>query len=194
MRADATGRRLVVWDLMTLDGYFEGPSKWELDFHDIAWGPELEAYSIEQFDEIGLLLFGRVTYEGMAAHWQTAEGTIADFMNHVPKVVFSRTLQGAAWRNTRLVATDAAAEVRRLKEDNRGEGDLFVFGSADLAASLLDAGLVDELRVGLVPVVLGSGTPFFKGRPAPLRMDPAGTRQLGPGCTLLRYRPREGAP
>jgi dihydrofolate reductase len=183
------GRRLVVWSLITLDGYFEGPSRWDLGFHEMAWGPELEAFSIEQFDEIGLLLFGRVTYEGMAAHWQSAEGVIADFMNEVPKVVFSRTLGAAAWRHTRLAETDAAEEVRRLKAE--GGGDLFVFGSADLAASLFDAGLVDELRLGLVPVVLGSGTPFFKGSRVPLRMHLAGTRPLGPGCTLLRYRPQD---
>jgi dihydrofolate reductase len=186
------GRRLVVWVLVTLDGCFEGPTRWDMAFHEIAWGPELEAFSIEQFDEIGQLLFGRVTYEGMAAHWQTADGVIADFMNEVPKVVFSRTLDRPAWRNTRLVETDAAEEVRRLKREDGG--DLFVFGSADLAASLLDAGLVDELRLGLVPVVLGSGTPFFKGGAVPVRMDFVGSRQLGPGCTLLRYRPRQDAP
>lgn len=185
-------RRLVAWSLLTLDGCFEGPDKWDLGFHEVAWGPDLEAFSIEQFDEIGLLLFGRITYAGMAAHWEAAEGAIADFMNAVPKVVFSKTLGEATWRNTRLVETDAAPVVRRLKEEDGR--DLFVFGSADLVASLLDAGLVDELRLGLVPTVLGSGTPFFKSRTSPLRFRLEGTRRLGPGCTLLRLRPGADVP
>jgi dihydrofolate reductase len=181
-------RRLILWDLITLDGYFEGAEKWDLAWHETAWGPELEAFSLEQADEVGKLLFGRVTYKGMAAHWTKAEGAIADFMNGVPKVVFSRTLAGADWENTRLVGSDASEEVRRLKAED-GDGELFVFGSADLSSSLLDAGVVDELRLGLVPVVLGNGTPFFKRRHAPINLEHVGTRQLGARCTLLRYRP-----
>jgi dihydrofolate reductase len=103
-------------------------------------------------------------------------------------VVFSRTLAGADWENTRLVGSDAVEEVRRLKEED-GDGDIFVFGSADLSSSLLDAGVVDELRLGMVPVVLGNGTPFFKGRRTPINLEHVGTRQLGSRCTLLRYRP-----
>ncbi len=181
-------RRLLLWDVVTLDGYFEGREKWDLAFHETAWGPELEAFSLEQAEEVRVLLFGRVTYEGMAAYWANAEGPIADFMNGVPKVVFSRTLAEADWANTRLVRSEAVDEVRRLKAIE-GEGDLFVFGSADLCDSLLGAGLVDEVRLGLVPVVLGHGTPFFKPRPTPVTLEHLGTRQLGPGCTLLRYRP-----
>lgn len=181
-------RRLILWDLITLDGYFEGAEKWDLAFHETAWGPELEAFSLEQAREVGMLLFGRVTYQGMAAHWAKAEGAIADFMNGVPKVVFSSTLAEANWENTRLVGSDAAEEVRRLKAEE-AEGDLFVFGSADLSSSLLDAGVVDELRLGLVPVVLGNGTPFFKLRRTSFDLERVGTRQLGSRCTLLRYRP-----
>ncbi|HSM43695.1 MAG TPA: dihydrofolate reductase, partial [Acidimicrobiia bacterium] len=108
-------RSLVLWDLITLDGYFEGPEKWDLAFHEIAWGPELEAFSLEQAEEVGVLLFGRVTYEGMATHWAQARGPIADFMNGVTKVVVSTTLEEASWENTRLLSADVAKEVRRLK-------------------------------------------------------------------------------
>lgn len=184
-------RRLILWDLITLDGCFEGTEKWDLAWHETAWGPELEAFSLEQAEEVGTLLFGRVTYEGMAAHWSEADGAIADFMNGVPKVVFSRTLAEADWENTRLVGSDAVEEVRRLKDED-SDGDLFVFGSADLSSSLLDAGVVDELRLGLVPVVLGNGTPFFQPRHAPIELEHLGTRQLGARCTLLRYRPAAG--
>lgn len=192
-------RRLVLWDLMTLDGFFEGPRKWDLAFHEVAWGPELEAYSLAQADEIGVLLFGRVTCEGMAAHWAQADGPIADFMNGVEKVVVSTTLEEATWENTRLLSANVADEVRRMKAAEDGSmgdvastGDIFVFGSAELAATLLDAGLVDEVRLGLVPVVLGSGTPLFKAGRSPLHMDPVESRPLGPKCTLLRYHVPRG--
>ena len=168
-------RRLVMWNVQTLDGCFEGEKPWDLDFHDTAWGEELQQFSLEQANEIGTLLYGRVTYEGMAKYWTTATGPTADFMNEVPKVVFSRTLDAATWKNARLVNRDAADEVAELK---RGEGkDLFVLGSAKLSDSLLRCGLFDELRICVAPVVLGSGVPLFK---------PGGARQ---GLTLLEARP-----
>src|ERR1700716_3536678 len=96
-------RKVIMWNLVTLDGFFEGPKSWDLDWHDSVWGEELERLSLEQAQTIGMLLFGRVTYEGMAGYWSSQRGEIADFMNAVPKVVFSRTLSKAEWSNTRLV-------------------------------------------------------------------------------------------
>jgi hypothetical protein len=90
-------RRLVVWNAMTLDGYFEGKSPWDLGFLETIWGDELEAFSLEQGREIGTLLFGRRTYEGMASHWATATGAVADMMNSVEKAVATRTLDKATW-------------------------------------------------------------------------------------------------
>ena len=87
--------KLIMWNLMTLDGFFEGAKSWDLDFHQLVWGDELEHLSIEQLRSADRLLFGRVTYEGMAAYWQTATGEVADFMNSLPKVVVSRTLERA---------------------------------------------------------------------------------------------------
>src|SRR5271169_5090342 len=84
--------RLIMWNLMTVDGCFEGAKSWDLAFHQAVWGPELEAFSIEQLRTADRLLFGRVTYEGMAAYWRTAQGEVADFMNRLPKVVFSTSL------------------------------------------------------------------------------------------------------
>jgi dihydrofolate reductase len=88
-------RRLIMWNLVTLEGYFEGPKKWDLDWHEYVWGDELEQLSLEQRKSADALLFGRVTYEGMASYWPTATGEVAEFMNRVPKVVFSRTLGSA---------------------------------------------------------------------------------------------------
>ena len=95
-------RRLIMWNLMTLDGCFEGPRAWDVAFHEYAWGEELERFTHEQTGEVGALLFGRVTYEGMAAYWSKATGETADFMNAAPKYVFSRTLESADWNNTTL--------------------------------------------------------------------------------------------
>ncbi len=183
-----TARRLIVWNLVTLDGYFEGSRKWALDWHKRVLGEEFDRLSLDQAASADTLLFGRVTYEGMAAYWNTAEGPVADFMNSVSKVVFSRTLSDVTWRNTRLVKDDAEAEVRRLK---RLPGqDMLVFGSAQLCSMLLDRSLVDEVRLGVVPVVLGAGTPMFKPRSVPLAMDLLEARTLESGCVILSYRPR----
>jgi len=177
-------RKLVMWNMVTLDGYFEGTNKWDIDWHNYAWGEELEQLSTDQLQSADMLLFGRVTYQGMAAHWPAETGEIAEFMNQIPKLVFSRTLQTADWNNTRI-AQDAVAEVKRLKE--QPGKDLFVFGSADLSASLMQHGLIDEYRLGLTPILLGSGNALFKPLPnsVPLRLLEA--RALKTGCVILRY-------
>ena len=180
-------RRLIMWNLITLDGMFDGPRPWDLDFHLYAWGDELERFSLEQAAEVGGLIFGRRTYEGMAAHWSTAEGEIADFMDSVPKYVFSRTLERADWANTTLVKEDAGTAVAQLKA--QPGKDLFVFGSADLSATLIRHGLFDEYRIGLVPVTLGEGSPLFKPDWEPLKLQLQQSRPLGDRCLLLRYEP-----
>ncbi|HET8580009.1 MAG TPA: dihydrofolate reductase family protein [Nitrospiraceae bacterium] len=186
-------RRLIMWNMVTLDGFFEGPKKWDIDWHNYVWGDELEQFSIEQSKSVGMLLFGRVTYEGMAGYWTTATGEVADFMNSIPKVVFSRTLDKAEWNNTRLVREHAVEEIAKLKQ--QPGKDLFVFGSADLSSTFTKHGLFDEYRLGLTPVVLGAGTPLFKPGPE-LRMNLAETRLLKSGCVILRYEtvPATGGP
>lgn len=183
----SSGRRLITWNLQSLDGYFEGPTLWSLDFHVTAWGDELRQYSLEQGREIGVLLFGRTTYEGMADHWSKETDEIADFMNSVPKIVFSNTMEEATWSNTTLVRGDAAEAVRRLKEE-QGK-DLFVFGSAKLCDSLMRQGLVDEYRLCLAPVVLREGTPLFKPGGEMQRLRLLECRGLQTGGVLLRYAP-----
>ncbi|MEZ0470682.1 dihydrofolate reductase family protein [Luteimonas salinilitoris] len=178
-------RRLIVWNLMTLDGYFEGRAPWDLGFHETVWGDELAAFSLEQGQEIGTLLFGRRTYEGMAGHWTKATGAVADMMNSVEKAVTTRTLEAADWNNTRLLKGDAADAVRGLKAET-GK-DIYVFGSADLLASLLKAGLVDEYRVCVAPVVLGAGTPLFKSQDNEVHMHLASARPLKTGGVILTY-------
>lgn len=183
-------RKLIVWNMMTLDGFFEGPNPWEIDWHEYVWGDELERFSLAQGEEAGALLFGRRTYEGMAAHWTSAEGEVAEFMNAIPKLVFSNTLEAVEWRNTRLVRGLAEDEVPRLKEE--GDKDLFIFGSAELTDALTKRGLVDEYRIGLNPLLLGGGNPLFKPCGARTRLQLLEARPMASGVVILRYA-RAGA-
>ena len=180
-------RRLIVWNLVTLDGFFEGQKKWEIDWHEHVWGEELEQLSIEQSRSAGMLLFGRVTYQGMAGYWPSAKGEVADFMNNVPKAVFSSTLEKAEWNNTTLVRENAEQEVAKLK---RQPGkDLLIFGSAYLCSTLMRHGLIDEYRLGLTPIVLGAGSPLFKPSSSRMKLELLEARPLKSGCVILRYRP-----
>ncbi len=180
-------RKLIMWNMVTLDGYFEGAKPWEIDWHEYVWGDELEKFAIDQSKSIGMLVFGRVTYEGMAGYWSKEKGEIADFMNSVPKIVFSRTLEKADWNNTRLVKENAADQVAKLKQ--QPGKDLYVFGSANLSSTLMQHDLFDEYRLGLVPVVLGSGNPLFKTSPERMRMKLLEAKPLKSGCTILRFQP-----
>jgi dihydrofolate reductase len=177
--------RLIMWNLMTLDGFVEGPNR-DISWHFDVWGEELEQLSIEQLNAAGGLLFGRVTYELMANHWPSATGEVADFMNAAPKHVFSRTLTTSGWNNTRLYGDDAPGTVARLKRETAK--DIFLFGSADLAASLIPHRLIDEFRIAVNPIILGGGTPLFK-HVERTRLKLLDSRALSTGIVILRYAP-----
>lgn len=184
-------RRLILWNLVTLDGYFEGPKSWDFDWHETVWGDELERFSLEQMAAADLLLFGRVTYEGMAAYWPSEEGEIADVMNRIPKIVFSRTLGDAGWSNTTLVKDPPEEVVPSLKQ--QAGKDILLFGSANLAATLTEHRLIDEYRLCLTPVVLGGGNPLFKPSSKRLKMTLVDARPLTTGGVILRYQPAGAA-
>jgi dihydrofolate reductase len=177
--------RLIMWNLMSLDGYFEGPNH-DLSFMEDVWGPELEELSMEQGRGAGALLFGRVTYQMMASYWPAATGDIADFMNTAPKIAVSRMLKKSDWGNTRFIADDVAGAVAKLKRET--SKDVYVFGSANLSATLMAADLFDEYRIGVTPHFLGSGTPLFKpGARRRLRLLEA--RPYSTGVVVLRHLP-----
>jgi dihydrofolate reductase len=178
-------RDLILWDMISLDGYFEDADR-QLDW--FAFDDELEQWIQEAHQRTGTVLFGRRTYTGMAEYWQAAEGWIAEFMHDVPKVVASRTLEKAEWHNTTLIGGDLPGEVARLKAQP-GE-DIWVFGSAELSAALIRHGLTDELRIGINPVLLGRGTRFFQGDHDRLPLRLTDLRQFPSGLTILTYRPR----
>lgn len=179
-------RKIVIWDLMTLDGYFEGVKPWDLDFHDTAWGEELKDFSLEQAKEIGTLLFGRKTYEGMASHWSKEKGAIADFMNSVEKVVVSDTQIESSWNNSRQLDANFSDAIKNLK--NEQGKDIYVLGSAYLTSELLKHKFVDEIRICLAPIILGAGNPLFKSPTKGINLELLETRQLKTGGVILRYK------
>lgn len=178
-------RKLIMWNIITLDGYFEGKQSWDLSFHEAVWGRELEKLSIEQLNAADFLVFGRVTYEGMAAYWKKETGEIADLMNKIPKLVFSETLTSVEWNNALLVKENASSEIRKLKE--QGGRDLYVFGSADLSETFINDDLFDEYRIGIAPVILGSGRPLFRQGISSKNLSLISTQQLETGGVVLKY-------
>jgi len=188
-------RKLIMWNVITLDGYFEGMQNWDLSFHEVIWGPELEKLSLEQLHSADYLVFGRVTYEGMAAYWTKAEGEnaeIAELMNKIPKLVFSKTLKSVDWNNSTLIKENASAEISKLKA--QGDGDMYVFGSANLSETFIKDNLFDEYRLGIAPVILGSGRPLFKqgitspkGMASHKNLKLISTQQLLNGGVVLKY-------
>jgi dihydrofolate reductase len=178
-------RKLIMWNVITLDGYFEGNQNWDLSFHNVVWGQELEKLSIEQLNSADYLVFGRVTYEGMAAYWTTEEGEIADLMNKIPKLVFSKTLKSVDWNNSTLISENASAEISKLKA--QGGKDMYVFGSAILSETFINDNLFDEYRIGIAPVILGSGRPLFGQGISSQNLSLVSTQQLSTGGVVLKY-------
>jgi dihydrofolate reductase len=182
-------RRILAFLVTTVDGYYEGPDG-EFDWPVV--DEEFNEFGLAQLDEVDTLLFGRVTYEGMAAYWPTPaaeqdDPRVAARMNSLPKVVVSRTLEQADWANTRVVGDDVAGELTRLK---RQPGkDIAIFGSSDLTVRLLGMGLVDELRIMVHPVVLGAGKSVFRTATGRFGLELVEARPFRSGSVLLRYRP-----
>jgi dihydrofolate reductase len=175
--------------MVTLDGFFEGPNG-EIDWHNV--DQEFNELAIEQLDSVDILLFGRKTYELMASYWPTPAAAtdhpiVADKMNRLPKIVFSKTLSSVEWQNTRLVKENVAEEVAKLVQ--QPGKDLIIFGSSDLAVTFIQHGLLDEFRIMVNPVVLGSGKPLFKGIKDRLNLKLLKTKTFRSGNVLLYYEP-----
>ena len=179
-------RKLIMWNVISLDGYFEGEKAWDLEFHDLAWGKELENFSIEQLKSADMVIYGEKTYQGMAEYWSKAEGETADYMNKIPKVVCSSTLKIANWNNT-IIMKDAVTEIPKLKQE--GDGNMFVFGSGILSKSLMKANLFDEYRLCVVPVFLGKGRRLFNEGLPYQKLKLLEAQPLQTGGIVLRYAP-----
>ncbi len=183
-------RKVIVFNQVTVDGYFADMNG------DMSWAHNKDA----EFDTFvegnakggGLLLFGRITYELMVSYWPTPiaaqhDPVIAERMNNLPKVVFSRTMDKATWNNTKLVKGDVAAEIRKMKQESGA--DMVIMGSGSIVSQLAQEGLIDEYQIVVIPVVLGNGRTMFDGIKEKLTLKLTKTRAFGNGNVLLCYEP-----
>ena len=190
-------RRLIVFNQVSLDGYFsssDGGSGWMHD--DDGEDAEYEEFIAGNASGGGMLVFGRKTYEMMVAFWPTRAAAeqapeVAKGMNRLPKIVFSRTLKKVSWSNTTLLKGDPAAEIRKLKSES---GDpLVILGSGTLVSQLAQADLIDEVQLVVIPVVLGGGTTMFEGCKRILKLKLVKARTFRNGRAFLVYESkREG--
>ena len=183
--------KIVVTEFVSLDGVMEGPAG-DDDFVRGAWsfeidrGDEGDKFKLDETVEAEALLLGRRTYEGFAAAWPSREGEFADKFNNMPKYVVSSTLDDPEWNNTTVLSGDLEEEVSKLRREH--EGDIVVHGSAQLVHALVENDLVDELRLMVFPVVLGTGKRVFgeTSDKKPLRL--ADSKTVGDGVTILVYQ------
>jgi len=182
-------RKIFLFMMVTLDNYFEGPNA-EIDWHNV--DAEFNEFAIAQLKSVDALLFGRVTYQMMASYWPSPaalddDPLVAARMNHIQKIVFSKTLDNADWENTILVKENSIEALQQLKQE-LGK-DMAIFGSAELTATLANHGLIDEYRIMVNPVVLGSGKPLFAGLNARLNLKLIKVKTFKSGNVLLYYQP-----
>jgi dihydrofolate reductase len=186
-------RELIVTEFITLDGVIEAPggepthphTGWVGDFV----GAEQMQYKLDEVLEADALLLGRVTYEGFAEAWPPREGEFADKMNAMPKYVASTTLTELDWNNSRLLEGGVPAAVAKLKETNGGP--ILVAGSGTLVHTLIEHGFVDEFRLMVFPVLLGSGKRLFPDSPDKRMLQLVETKQFPSGVVVHHYRPAD---
>ena len=184
-------RKLIVSEFVSLDGVMEAPggeegyahTGWVIDFVHPGW----QQYKLDETLAAEALLLGRVTYEGFAGAWPEREGEFADKMNSMPKHVVSATLTDLDWNNSMLVQGDVADEVAKLKQQDGG--DILVAGSRTLVHTLMEHGLVDEYRLMVFPVVLGSGRRLFPDTPDKTVLKLADTQAFDSGVQVHTYHP-----
>ena len=185
--------RIVVTEFVSLDGVMEDPGGAENFAHGgwsfkISRGDEGDKFKLDETFASEALLLGRVTYEGFAEAWPSRDGEFADKFNTMPKYVVSSTLDQPEWNNTTVLKGDVVKEVGKLRQDQ--DGDIVVHGSAKLVQTLIEHDLVDELRLMVYPVVLGSGKRLFgdTSDQKPLRL--VDSKVVGDGVAILIYQPR----
>ena len=190
--------KLVVSEFVTLDGVMEDPGGAE-GFDRGGWafkferGPEGDKFKLDEVLTADALLLGRKTYEGFAAVWPTVTDEVgfAEKMNTMPKYVVSTTLADPEWNNSTVIKGDIAAEVSRLKQ--QPDQDLLVYGSGELLGTLLQHGLVDELRLMVFPVVLGGGKRLFADGADMTALKLVETKPTGSVVILTLQRAEEGS-
>jgi dihydrofolate reductase len=181
-------RKLVLQMQYSLDGFVAGPNG-ELDWIFQDFDDEFVKWVVEKLWQAGAHLMGSKTYKDMAAHWPSSKEPFAAAMNQIPKIVFSRSLEHADWKETRIVSGDLAQEIARLKQEPGG--DLLAHGGVRFARSLIGSGLIDEYRLVVHRVVLGKGLPIFSDLSAPLRFKVVNEITLNSGLVVLELQQPE---
>jgi|SRR6185437_761805 len=179
-------RKIIVSNLVSLDGFFEGVNK-EIDWFTV--DESFFEYARQLLNEVDTILFGRVTYQMMVAFWPNAideDAVITHKMNHLPKIVFSKTLKRVAWNNATLAKNNLSKEVKDLKE--QPGKDIVIFGSGTLVTQLTQLGLIDEYRIIVNPLILGKGNPMFKGIDDKINLKLLDTKVLKSGVVILYYK------
>jgi len=185
-------RKLAVFNHVSLDGYFVDANG-DMSFaHRRSPDAEWDAFVAGNASGGGALVFGRITYELMAGFWPTplameSMPVVAERMNNLPKVVFSRTLHKAAWSGTKLVNGELIGEVRKLKGE--AGDDMVILGSGSIVAQLAPHGLIDAYQIVVNPVVLGKGRTMFEGIRDKVPLKLTNTRSFGNGNAVLSYEP-----
>jgi dihydrofolate reductase len=185
--------RIVVTEFVSVDGVMEAPGPDGSGFKHEGWtfnistGEEGEKFKLDETMASEAQLLGRVTYQGFASAWPSVKGEFGDKFNNMPKYVVSSTLEKAEWNNSTVLKGDVVKEVSKLKE--RLDGDIVVHGSARLVQTLLANDLVDELRLMVYPVVLGSGKRLFDDSSDMKRLRLKDSRTVGDGVLILTYEP-----
>ena len=188
--------RIVISENVSLDGVIEDPAGvdgfrlggW---FFETDRGEDGERFTLDKTLGTEALLLGRRSYEFFAATWPSRGGELADKMNSLPKYLVSSTLEDPGWNNSTVLTGDVVTEVRKLTQEL--DGEIVVLGSAQLARTLLEHDLVDELRLMIYPVVLGAGARLFgeTNDKTPVRL--VDTQTVGDGIAILTYVPVRAA-
>jgi len=181
--------RIVVTEFVSLDGVMEDPGGAE-DYKHGGWTFEFnrgegDEFKLEETRETDALLLGRKTYEGFAAAWPSREGEFADKFNSMPKYVVSSTLREPGWSNSIVLEGEVAEEAAKLRAATTG--NIVVHGSAQLVQALIEHDLVDELRLMVFPVVLGSGKRLFAETSDKKPMTLSSAKPVGDGIAILTY-------
>ena len=185
--------KLVVTEFISLDGVFEDPGGAEAYEHG-GWtfeydrGSEGNQFKLDELMEADVQLLGRVTYEGFAEAWPSREGPFAEKLNNDPKYVVSTTLTDPQWQNTTVISEDVAGRISRLKDET--DGAILVAGSGRLVSTLLEADLVDELRLMVFPTILGRGRRVFPDGIDRLKFELVSSRTVGPDGVLVQVYER----
>lgn len=178
-------RRVVVTEHVSLDGVMEEPGQWSFQF----WNDEAAQYKSDELFASDALLLGRVTYQGFAAAWPTMTdtGEFGEKMNSMPKYVASTTLEEVAWNNSRPIKGNVVEEISALKQQP-GQ-DILVAGSGVLVHTLMQYDLIDEYRLMVHPIILGSGKRLFREESDTKTLKLVETKTFSSGIVVLTYQP-----